>query len=142
MINIIVGASNKRLLKKYPFLRLRNAFTGKKLKGYNFTVLEFLPIGWRKAFAEDMCDDFKNAIKKSKARHFYIYGLKEKYGSLRIESSSYTDEIAEVIEKYENLSAKTCISCGKDGEMSCKFGWYEPLCSECGAKNKSKGFYK
>ena len=35
-----------------------------------------------------------------------------------------------IIEKYENISARTCISCGEDAEYRTR-GWISPFCSHC-----------
>lgn len=36
-----------------------------------------------------------------------------------------------IIDKYEDLSAKTCIVCGRECEIKDFGGWYEPVCEEC-----------
>ena len=40
---------NWLLIKKYPWLQQKNAWTGESL-GYEFTWLDDMPQGWRKAF--------------------------------------------------------------------------------------------
>lgn len=123
--------NNKELLKKYPFLQPRSVFTGKKIKHCDFTLLDSLPIGWRKSFGIEMCEDLRQAIAESKPVDFYIYGMKEKYGSLRIECLGCTDKISDVIDKYENISITSCIKCGQKGKIYCNRGWFEPLCPAC-----------
>ena len=57
---------NKMLCKKYPWLMPRHDGTNKKLKGYHYqwTELDFMPDGWRKAFGEMMMEDILEACKK------------------------------------------------------------------------------
>ena len=43
---------------------------------------------------------------------------------------SFTLEIFEIIEKYENLSYHTCINCGKPA-TKISTGWICPYCDNC-----------
>lgn len=78
---------NYKLCRKYPFLRMRNVWTGKKY-GYEFTELDFLPWGWYKKFGEDICKDLLEVFKKSKVKHFekqyHITQIKEKYRAIKM----------------------------------------------------------
>ena len=130
------------LCKKYPFLIVRNRFTGKKY-GYKTTELDYLPTGWRKTFGIKICKDIKNVLKKSSDKNFWkkeyrITQIKEKYGSLRWYSGAIpvdvADEYNKVIDKYEKISAETCISCGEKTEIKNHSGWFEPICDICERK--------
>ena len=134
------------LCKKYPFLRIRNIFSGEKY-GYKNTELNFLPKGWNKAFGIKICKDIKAVLKKSKDKNFWkkayrITEIKEKYGELRWYDFGVPhdvfDEYEKVIMKYEDLSKKTCCMCGKDAKMRDLGGWYEPLCDKCNKKYEGR----
>ena len=61
--------------------------------------------------------------------------IKEKYGCLRIQCHTVQSDVASaLIDLVEDLSAKTCSTCGKAGEIRNMSGWYVALCQECMAK--------
>ena len=43
--------TNQELIQKYPFLQIRNAFTD-EIVDSQFTMLDEMPDGWKKAFGE------------------------------------------------------------------------------------------
>ena len=59
-----------------------------------------------------------------------ICQIKEKFGGLRFYINSGTDEIWQIISKYEALSYKTCEVCGETGELRNDIGWYRTLCDK------------
>lgn len=96
-----------------------------------YTELNSMPIGWRKAFGIQMCKEIKQALKK----HNYLYNyrimqIKEKYGSLRWYDTGAPEEIQTIINKYEDISYHTCISCGKPAKYL-STGWICPYCEKC-----------
>lgn len=129
---------NYMLCKKFPFLKVRNRFDG-KFCGYDFTELDALPQGWYDTFGIAICQDIKNCLKKSKTKGFVkkyrIAQIKEKWGYLHWYDNGVPSDISkefyEIINKYEEISMKTCIRCGKNGKIVNNRGWYEPLCEEC-----------
>ena len=60
-----------------------------------------------------------------------ILQIKEKFGTLRIYTNHVTDEIDDVINKYEQLSSVTCEVCGKPGKCGNTGGLIKTLCKEC-----------
>ena len=127
---------------KYPFWKSYNRLTG-KFSGYEFTEYDFIPEGWRIAFGKQLSKDIKKAGKASRKRlHKYlswkelitILEIKEKYGQLRIYAHN-TEEIQEVLDKYELLSLGYCINCGKPVKFVTKDGWVEYLCFDCFINN-------
>lgn len=138
MSKLITWIKNFILCKKYPFLRVRNVWTKKKY-GYSSTELDMLPKGWKKRFGLNICKELNELFKKSKIKNFdkkyFISQIKEKYGTLRWYDNGVPEDIYKeyscVINKYEKLSGKVCINCGKDAIMRNLNSWYEPLCNEC-----------
>lgn len=127
------------LCRKYPFLRVKNLWNGKRY-GYKTTELDFLPKGWNKSFGIKICEDIKSVLKKSKEKDFWkkeyrITQIKEKYGSLRWYDFGVPhdvfDDYEKVISKYEEISKVTCYNCGKEAKMRNCGGLYEPLCDKC-----------
>lgn len=117
---------------KYKWLQARNVWTGKKIKG---SWAEEIPSGWYKAFGEQMIDELNNLLTKYCIEDNYqIVQIKEKYGSLRWYDNGIPqylhDEYHKWLNKYETLSTKTCISCGKPATHMTK-GYVIPLCDEC-----------
>lgn len=140
-----IRAYNKKLIESYPFLLPRNRFTGEVSEDYDYscTELDDMPSGWRIAFGEQMCEEIANLLKKANyIDNYHIVQIKEKYGSLRwydsgVPQKNYDAELYSITEKYEELSKKTCIICGKPAKWITK-GWIMPICDEC--KNKEESF--
>lgn len=129
---------NKQLIAKYPWLLPRNRWTGEVVDNYDYsyTELDDMPDGWRAAFGEQMCEEIQQALNMMEsdiADTFRIMQIKEKYGSLCFYTNWLTDQIREIIYKYEKLSAHICISCGAPAtKMST--GWISPYCDKCAEK--------
>lgn len=127
---------NKVLIEKYPFLLPYNRWTGEVVKNYNYsyTELDDMPQGWRIKFGEEICEEIKQALVKRNCLDKYrIIQIKEKFGFLHWYSNYFITEVEDIIRKYEAISVKTCIICGKDGKMR-DFGWISPYCDECNEK--------
>lgn len=125
---------NKQLVEKYPFLLPRNRWTGKVPADYDYsyTELDAMPDGWRKAFGEPMCEEIKQELEEKGSLHQYrISQIKEKYGELCWYDFGCTTKILrEIIPKYEKLSTRTCIKCGKPATRI-TLGWISPYCDDC-----------
>lgn len=127
---------NKKLCKRYPFLIIRD-WEDEPL-GYEFIYLDDMPEGWKRAFGIDMCEDIRRVLVKANYLYTYrIVQLKEKYGGMRLYSdgapSSIYRELEDVIDKYEDLSYRTCIHCGRPA-TKISLGWISPFCDECAEK--------
>lgn len=135
---------NKKLCKRYPFLIPRNRWTDEiawvkrgKCKDwrwhqrYAYTELDAMPNGWRAKFGEQLCEELREElIRVNYLDKYRIMQIKEKYGGLRWYDNGNTREGYEIIRKYEELSYKTCIDCGRPAtKMS--VGWISPFCDKC-----------
>lgn len=102
------------------------------------TELNALDKGWRKAFGIKICKEIKKALIKDggiKALYRYrITQIKEKWGELCWYAAWDTKSTLGVISKYENISAHTCIDCGKKA-IGKTTGYILPYCKECKEKN-------
>ena len=143
-----VKAENKRFCDKFPFLIPSNRWSGKKInsgeKGfwpgnpeempewdYDYTELDSMPDGWRKAFGEQMCEEILEELKANNFVDDYrIVQIKEKYGGLRWYDDGFTKKGYEIIRKYEDISERICIKCGKPA-TKISMGWICPWCDEC-----------
>ena len=131
-------AYNKALLEKYPWLTPYNVWTGKPLEDYNYehTWADDIPEGWRLAFGDQMIEELDQLLRKYNFRDEYrIVQIKEKFGGLRwYDDDGFPEEGYEEYRdwlcKYEDLSFKTCIDCGRPAIGFTK-GWIVPLCREC-----------
>ena len=129
---------NKQLIEKYPFLMPYNVWTGKIDEDYDYeyTWLDDMPDGWRKAFGEQMCQEIKDALLEEGEQilmDYRIDQIKEKYGYLCWYDSWTTKKVQDIICKYEDLSARTCISCGKPATKISR-GWICPWCDDCASE--------
>lgn len=116
--------------KKYPWLRLRNLYTGKIYTEHD--AMDDLPEGWKKAFGSMMCEELDIVIKAAELEDEIIFEqVKEKFGELRIYFAPYNHEVNEIIQKYEVLSQNICIHCGKPDVPMIDMGWVRPSCRDC-----------
>jgi hypothetical protein len=58
-----------------------------------------------------------------------ICQVKEKYGGLRFYINGASEEVHNIIEKYENLSYEICEECGEQGKVR-DGSWVSTLCDE------------
>ena len=128
---------NKNLLEKYPWLTPYNVWTGKLNEDYdyNHTWADDIPDGWRLAFGDQMIEELSQLLKKYNIEKDYcIVQIKEKFGGLRWYDNGFPkegyEEYRDWICKYEDLSFKTCLNCGKPA-IGFTRGWITPLCKEC-----------
>ena len=123
--------TTKELLERYPFLTPRNVWTDKIIEledGEELTLLDEMPQGWRIAFGEQMCEEIREVlIKHDYLNEYRILQIKEKFGGLRWYTNAAPQEVHDIVSKYEALSERTCIICGKPATMISK-GWISPYC--------------
>jgi hypothetical protein len=137
-----MNKENAELIKKYPFLRIRNAMTGKLTpKSYNRTYMDWMPDGWRIAFGDTFIEELNQAL-GDEAKDFRILDIKEKFGGLRFYTNGCNRQAYDVIHKYEHISFLICINCGKPA-TKISMGWICPYCDTCAEelKNKSEKGY-
>lgn len=71
--------TNKELIEKYPWLQLKNIWNNGKLDT-EFTWLDDLPEGWRKAFGLQMVEELNNILREVDYQEKYqIVQIKEKW---------------------------------------------------------------
>lgn len=127
----------KRICRRYPFLIIRNWKTDEPIE-YPYTYLDDMPEGWRRAFGTQMCEEIRTILIKGNYLNDYrIAQIKSKWAELRWYDegapSSIYRELQDVIDKYTELSRKTCICCGRPAtKLSC--GWIDPFCTKCAEK--------
>lgn len=137
------------LLRKYPFLRIRNVFTHKqcfhsksqnlKYNHYN----SFKGTGWEglwKRYLERLFRLYDEKWSKDTRKSFMFHQIKEKFGTMRIYTSFY-DSDEDLEEIAEMLSYYTCYQCGKEprDEQGRRVIWFSrgymlPYCKECAKK--------
>lgn len=130
---------NKKLIKKYPWLKPRNVWTGKLLNDYNYNFTEYdcLGEGWKKAFGKLLLEDIDQELRKYNYRDKYrIHQVKEKYGSLRWYDNGGADETTT---KYEYISENVCYFCGRPDTAITNMGWVLPICPKCFEKKWRRG---
>lgn len=126
---------------QYKWLTLRNAWTDEPIlddNGNYMSWTENIPDGWYKAFGEQMIDELNTILEKhSYVDDYRILQIKEKYGGLRWYSSGYPFDMQDAyydwLNKYEELSFKTCIQCGKTATHITS-GWILPMCDKCNSQ--------
>jgi len=57
--------------------------------------------------------------------------VKEKFGTLRVYVSPWSDAVYEAIRRSEEESSRTCEQCGAPGEIRTSRFWLKTLCGRC-----------
>lgn len=134
--------ANKGLIEDMPYLQPRNVWTDEIPKDYDYEYIRGeheLPEGWFNLFL-DMCADIKKPLEKSgHLDSFRFTQIKEKFGSLRAYNNGCTEEVDDILLKYERISRFTCNKCGRLATKESR-GYILPYCKHC-AKIASKGKY-
>ena len=122
--------TNKELVEEFPFLLPKNRLTGEVPENYDYsyTELDAMPEGWRKAFGIQLCKELKEALGEN-LHNYRIMQIKEKYGDLCWYDCGGNDETFKILDKYQTISANTCIKCGQPGELDFD-GWILTLCKK------------
>ena len=99
-----------------------------------YTELDSLDTGWKKAFGIQICKEIKEALIKSGGRRalyqYRIIQIKEKWGYLHWYDNG-PKEVQAVIFKYEKISERTCIICGKPAKWITPYEvWRLPYCDK------------
>jgi hypothetical protein len=81
-----------------------------------------------------MCEEIRDAlIDANYLNEFRFSQIKEKWGSLCVYHFGAPQEVVDIIRKYEKLSAKTCVQCGKPA-VKRTVGYVLPYCTDCADK--------
>lgn len=64
--------------------------------------------------------------------------IKEKFGTLRVYTDHYNEEVEDILEWAYRASAQTCESCGEPGKPSKGGGWISIRCDTCRTKEDSE----
>lgn len=139
-LSAIIHPKNFMFLNRYPFWKMRNIWVQPgRFCGYDSSMYDWIPEGWRKAFGKDLTHDIANALEADGIRRgkwsecLQWQDIKEKYGGLRLYAST-TDKVQEVLSRYECLSIGYCINCGKPARYITS-GWIEYICEDCERAN-------
>ena len=84
--------------------------------------------GWA-SLIENMLKEVDEVVKRKSIKNFFFEQIKQKFGSLRAYYSVCDEEINVIVDKYEEISERTCEICGKEGKLNSN-GWIECLCDE------------
>ena len=142
---------NRELCEQYPFLIPWNRWSGMLITeqedggffpgspeavvpyDYEYTELDDMPDGWRNAFGYQMIEEIRHAlIEDGDLDRWRIVQLKEKWARLELYDNGHKrgSKVPDIIEKYGNMSERTCIVCGRKATRLSR-GWICPYCDEC-----------
>lgn len=125
---------SKELFEKYPYAFSHYAWTGEVCceddTNEPYSLDEDIPKGWSKLFW--MCmEEIREPLEKAGLTNtFYFTQVKEKYGELCLYNNGATEEVLDIISKYEYLSQFVCDRCGKPADYQTR-GWIENICKKC-----------
>ena len=124
---------NKKLIERYPFLEIKG-WNSSEPSDFNSTLLDCMPAGWRKTLGIPLCEELREEILRidpSLLNKYSVSQVKEKYGTLRWYAASYSEQMEDILTKYEDISQYTCVVCGKINVPIFDDGWISPFCREC-----------
>lgn len=132
--NHFIGVIHAKWLQRYiKFLDWINDYPLQLLHCIpSHTELDAMDTGWRKAFGIQMCKEIRAALLSHGWSYLFKYRItqiKEKFGELRWYDEFSTQDVQDIINKYEDISRHTCIVCGKPATKISK-GWICPFCDE------------
>ncbi len=118
------------IILRYPDIFGKPPFDPMKtLVCFGFEVSKF----WIPILSEGF-KEINQIVQDQKIKDFRITQVKEKFGSLRIYSNFYTDEIDAVIDKMEDKVSTICEKCGSPEGKFRQDGWLRVECDSCFAK--------
>ena len=126
--------TNKELLELYPWLKLRNVWTGEVYE--NECELDAMPRGWRISFGDELCEKInKLLVKANYVNDYRITEIKEKWGELRWYNNGVPEiifeELNNLLDEYSEKSKHICINCGLPAEIDYEKSFFLPLCEKC-----------
>ena len=113
---------------KYTFLNPDPTLSN-NLMSFGFEVDD----GWLPLLKE-LFDKMQVLVDKYRYYDMSVLQVKEKFSTLRVYIVPAYPEIEQLIDEYEDKSAKTCELCGKEGEMREHHRWLKTLCDSCDEK--------
>ena len=120
---------NKLICVRYPWLFINSGVYPWLDNQYTEIWIDCMPEGWRKRFGWKMVRDIDKYLRKHKIKDYHIDQVKEKWGELCWYDNGDID-LSNVIDKYVELSTRTCVVCGKEAtHMS--LGYICPYCEDC-----------
>lgn len=119
---------NTYLCIRFPFLKYSR---NRKKFFQRYCWYWLIEDGWRKAFGIQLCKELKAALNRGGIlKTWEITDVKEKYGALYIYDNGATEEVHDILNKYEYISSRTCVECGRIAKYRTT-GWIEPYCEDC-----------
>ena len=137
---------DKRAARKYRFLKWwHDTFLQIIHWIPEYNELDWMDDGWRKAFGIQMCKEIKDALLRAGGRkmlmNYRISDMKEKMGHLEWYDFGAPKEVHDIIVKYEYISARTCINCGKPATGMTR-GYILPYCDDCCSEEMDRYYTK
>ena len=133
--------ANAMLCLRYPFLTSWHTshgiddFEDEEHNWFEYTRFAEIPDGWAYRFGLELCEDLRNQAWDENPKtweyrmcEMTLSQTKEKFGTLRTYWSTYGPKSQDVLSIYEEISAITCIKCGRADKTRLTSGWISPYC--------------
>jgi hypothetical protein len=120
---MMVYRTAEELIEQYSWLNPREDWSDDYVdfsEGGHWTLLDYLPDGWKESFLEEMLYEIDELINEYDCVDDYrvldtvvLHGqLRWQHGGFPIEAK---EELDAVVKKYKAISLKTCMECGAEG---------------------------
>jgi len=121
----------QKIVKRYPYM-FQHEVTGSWDMPFALFGFE-CGKGWYDIIA-NLCEQIDKSLTEEEKKTFRVDQIKEKYGTLRFYINGGSDKIFDYIDEAEKMSEITCESCGKEGKLYERFGWWRVRCEKCREK--------
>lgn len=112
----ITSEKIKELVKKYPYLRPKNIWTGEDVEFYDYSYYEGqyeLPVGWSRLFLL-YCKSIRSLLQSYNYINIFRFSqIKEKNGRMCLYSMGYPSPLSDITTLYESFSKYVCPHCGR-----------------------------
>lgn len=126
----LTNLQRQKLINSFPYLQLRNLWSGKLVENCEYIVGDSIPEGWFRLFLL-YCKNIKSSLEKSNyIDEFMFTDVKEKYGTLRLSNNGEPSSTKYITYCYESFSKFVCQHCGSMADRQTE-GWIMSLCNNC-----------
>lgn len=127
--------TKQEILEKYWFFR-PDPQLQRNLMAFGLDIGD----GWLD-LVNELCEELDKLIKEKYPQFkscFEVTQVKEKFGGLRFYVSSASEEMYDLISRYEEKSYSICEICGSKNAKIRDGGWVVTLCDTCNKKREDE----
>lgn len=126
----LTNIQRQQLINKYPYLQVRNVWTGDIIDTHEIAGEYSLPEGWFRLFLLTCNEIYPILCQHNFLHEFYFLDIKEKYGTMRIYTSGAPEQVLNIIDLNSAFSEYVCQRCGSRATLQTT-DWIASYCDHC-----------